>query len=143
MDDRFAPQPIAPWYTAAAACALLFMVVGCALLLLDLSASRASMALDQRAVHDARPLWIVVANAVAMLAGALGALLLVMRRKLAEPVLFGSLVAVILWLAGLLLTPDLRDLLSTNDIAVALSVTLVTWTIFWFARHSRQRGWLR
>jgi hypothetical protein len=143
MDDRFAPQPIAPWYTAAAACALLFMVIGCALFLLDVGASRATMALDQQAVHAARPLWILIANAVAVFAGALGALLLVLRRKLAEPVLLVSLAAVILWLAGLLLTPDLRDLLSTNDIAVALSVTLVTWTIFWFGRHSRQRGWLR
>ena len=25
---------------------------------------------------------------------------------------------------------------------VAIVVTALTWTIYWFARHSRQRGWL-
>jgi hypothetical protein len=39
-------------------------------------------------------------------------------------------------------TPAFRDLLSTNEIAILLAVVAVTWTIFWFARHSRQRGWL-
>jgi hypothetical protein len=26
---------------------------------------------------------------------------------------------------------------------VALATVLISWTIYWFARHSRQRGWLR
>jgi len=47
------------------------------------------------------------------------------------------------WFAGLLLISPVRDALSTNDIAVAAVVTIITWTIYGFARHSRQRGWLR
>jgi hypothetical protein len=47
------------------------------------------------------------------------------------------------WLAGLLLVPGLRDVVTANDIAVAVIVAAITWTIFWFARHSNQRGWLR
>ena len=31
----------------------------------------------------------------------------------------------------------------TVEIAMAIVVVLVAWTIFWFARHSRQREWLR
>jgi len=54
-----------------------------------------------------------------------------------------SFIATLLWLAGLLLVPALRDALSTNDVAVAVIVTLITGTIWSFARHSRQRGWLR
>ena len=52
-------------------------------------------------------------------------------------------VAVAVWFAGLLLISPVRDALSTNDIAVAAVVTIITWTIYGFARHSRQRGWLR
>jgi hypothetical protein len=29
------------------------------------------------------------------------------------------------------------------EFAMAIAVVLITWTIFWFARHSRQREWLR
>jgi hypothetical protein len=25
----------------------------------------------------------------------------------------------------------------------SIVVTALTWTVYWFARHSRQRGWLR
>ena len=41
------------------------------------------------------------------------------------------------------IVPAVSDLVTTNDIAVAVVVLAITWTIFWFARHSRQRGWLR
>ena len=128
MDDRYAPQPITRWFSAAAIVSLLFMLVGCVGYLLEVMADPASLPLDQRAVHEALPLWLISANAVAVWAGAAGALMLVLRRKLAEP---------------LLLAPGLRDLISTGDIAVAVVVTVITWTIYWFARHSRQRGWLR
>jgi hypothetical protein len=33
--------------------------------------------------------------------------------------------------------------MSANDLLVAIVVTALTWTIYWFGRHSRQRGWLR
>ena len=54
-----------------------------------------------------------------------------------------ALVAVLVWLAGLLLVTGLRENMSANDLLVAIVVTALTWTIFWFARHSRQRQWLR
>jgi len=73
----------------------------------------------------------------------LGALLLLLRRRIAEQLLLVSFVAVAIWLAGLLLVPRLRDLLGSDDIAVAVVVTILTWTIYWFARNSRRRGWLR
>jgi positive regulator of sigma E activity len=65
-----------------------------------------------------------------------------MKRKLAEPVLLLSLAAVLVWLAGLILVAPLRENMSANDLLVAIVVTALTWTIYWFARHSRQRGWL-
>lgn len=143
MDDHYARQPIARWYTAAAIVSLLFMLVGCAGYLLEVTADPASLPLDQRAVHDAQPLWLISANAIAVWVGAVAALLLVLRRKLAEALMLVSMIAVAVWLGGLLLVPRLRDLLGTDDLAAAMVVSVITWTIYWFARHSRQRGWLK
>ena len=143
MDDRFARQPIARWYSAAAIASLLFMLIGCAGYLLEVTTDPATLPLDQRAVHDAQPLWLISANAVAVWVGALGALLLVLRRRLADTLMLVSLIAVAIWLGGLFLVPHLRDLIGTDDLAVAVVVSVITWTIYWFARHSRQRGWLR
>lgn len=88
-------------------------------------------------------MWVTAAQAIAVWVGAAGAAMLVMRRKLAEPLLTVSLIAVLVWLAGLLVVTDLRENMSANDLLVAIVVTALTWTIFWFARHSRQRDWLR
>jgi hypothetical protein len=143
MDEHFAPRPVAGWFRPAAIASLLFMLLGCAMYLMHVLADPVSLPLDQRAAYAAEPLWMTAAFAVAVWVGAAGALTLVMRKKLAEPLLLVSLIAVTAWLAGLLLVTGLRENMSANDLVVALIVVALTWTIFWFARHSRQREWLR
>ena len=143
MNKEFAPRPVAGWYLPAAVASLLFMALGCILYLMHVFADPATMPLDQRAAYEAEPTWVTAAYAVAVWIGVAGAALLVMRRKLAEPLLMVSLAAILVWLAGLLVVTGLRENMSANDLLVAIVVTALTWTIFWFARHSRQRGWLQ
>jgi hypothetical protein len=80
---------------------------------------------------------------LAAIVGTLGAIMLLLRRKAAVPLLLVSLIAAVIWFAGLMTAPRLRDLLSTAEIATLVIALALAWTIFWFARHSRQRGWLR
>jgi hypothetical protein len=143
MDDEFAPRPIAGWYMPAAVASLLFMGLGCIMYLTHVLSDPANMPLDQRAAYEAEPLWVTAAYAVAVWVGLVGTAMLVLRKRLAEFLLMVSLAAVLVWLAGLLVVSGLRENMSANDLLVAIVVTALTWTIFWFARHSRQRGWLR
>ena len=136
-------QPIARWYLIGAIASLLFMALGCAIYVMHVTADPAALPLDQRAAYAAEPAWVTALNAVAVWVGLIGAVLLVMKRRLAETLLLVSFIATLLWLAGLLLVPALRNALSTNDVAVAVIVTLIIGTIWSFGRHSRQRGWLR
>ena len=142
MDDEFAPRPLAGWFLPAAIASLLFMGLGCVSYLMHVLADPSTMPLDQRAAYEAEPMWVTAAYAVAVWVGLAGTILLVMRKRLAEAALIVSLVAVLVWLAGLILVTPLRESMSANDLLVAIVVTALTWTIFWFARHSRQRGWL-
>ena len=143
MDDRYTPRPVAGWFPAAAIASLLFMILGCISYLMHVFADPNAMPLDQRAAYQAEPLWVTGAYAIGVWAGLAGAVLLVLKRKLAEPALLVSLIAVLVWLAGLILVAPLRENLSANDLLVAIVVAALTWTVFWFGRHSRQRGWLR
>jgi hypothetical protein len=143
MDDEYKPRPVAGWYMPAAVASMLFMAFGCVMYLMHVLADPALMPLDQRAAYDAEPMWVISANAISVWIGLAGTVMLVLRKKLAEPLLGVSLAAVLAWLAGLLLVTNLRENMSANDLIVALVVTALTWTIFWFARHSRMRGWLR
>jgi hypothetical protein len=143
MDKPFTPRPIAHWYMPAAIACLLFMLLAFTALVVHLTTDPATLPLDQRRLFEVQPDWVLAASAVASIVGAVGALFLILRHKAAVPLLLVSLAAVLVWLAGLMLITPLRDTLTTNDIAVALAVTALSWTIYWFARHSRQRGWLR
>lgn len=143
MEERFGPRPVASWFMVAAVAALLFMALGCVSYVMHVFADPSTMPLDQRAAYAAEPAWVTGAYAVAVWVGLAGAILLVLRRRLAEPALLLSLLATLVWLAGLVLVRDLRENMSANDLLVAIVVTALTWTIYWFARHSRMRGWLR
>ena len=143
MDEPTIQRPLAAWYMPAAIGSLLFMALGCVAYLMTVLADPSSLTIEERTLHDALPTWVLGAQAVAVWIGLAGALMLVLKKKLAEPLLLVSLVAVIVWLAGLLLVTGVRENMSANDLIVAIVVTALTWTIFWFARHSRKRGWLR
>jgi hypothetical protein len=143
MDERYAPQPVASWFKYAAIGAILFMAIGCAGYLMDVTTDPASLAVDQRALFAARPLWMTAAYAIAVWVGLLGAILLLMRKRLAEILLLVSLIAAVVTFAPYAVIPRVSELVTTNDIAAAVIVLLITAAIYSFARHSRQRGWLR
>ncbi|MFL6734813.1 MAG: hypothetical protein ACJ8EY_08960 [Sphingomicrobium sp.] len=142
MDEPKTGKPLAAWFLPAAVSSVLFMGLGCVMYLQHVLADPSAMALDQRAAYAAAPAWVTGANAVAVWVGLIGTILLVMKRRLAELLLGVSLIAVLVMLAGILITP-LRETASAGDLLVAIVVAALTWTIFWFARHSRQRGWLK
>jgi hypothetical protein len=142
-DDTDAPRPLERWYWIAAIASVLFMLVGCGGYLVQVMTDPASLPLDQKAMVEAQPKWSLAAYAIAVWIGLIGTVMLLLRRKVAEPLLLVSVLAVVFTFLPYAVTPAMRDLASTNDIAVAIVIILITWTIFWFARHSRQRGWLR
>lgn len=142
-DRRFSPRPLAGWYMIGAIAAVLFMAAACVMYGLHVATNPQSLPLDQRTVFEAEPLWVTSAFGLGAVAGLVAAVMLVLRRKIAQPLMLISLVAMLAWLAGLLLVPGLREVITTNDLAVAILVAAICWTIFWFARHSAQRGWLR
>ena len=143
MDEQSAPQPVAGWFKFAAAASILFMLIGCAGYLIDVTTDPGTLPIDQRGLVMARPIWQVAAYAIAVWVGLLGTVLLLVRKKSSEPLLLVSLVAACFTFLPLATVPAIRDNVTTNDIAVAIVIILITGTIWQFARHSRQRGWLR
>jgi hypothetical protein len=142
-DARYAPQPLAKWYWIAAVVSALFMALGCSMYLMTVTADPATLPLDQRNLIEAEPTWMVAAFAVGVWVGLLGAIALLARKKIAVPLLLVSLIATVINFLPYAALPRVRDLVTTNDIAVAVVVILLTGTIYSFARNSRQRGWLR
>ena len=144
MSDPYTPRPVAGWFMPAAILCLLLMAAAVLIFVTHhVLVDPASLPLDVRAAYAAEPEWMNVVAGFATGAGLLAALFLVLRRRIAEPLMLVSFAAFVVFIAGLFLVPALRDALTTHDYAVGIVTLAVSWTIFWFARHSRQRGWLK
>jgi len=142
MTERFERQPTPRWYWIAAIGSLIFMAIGCWGYLMDVTADPSTLPVDRRNLMSARPIWQIGAYAMAVWVGLLGALLLLLRRKAAEPLLLVSLVAALFTFLPYATVPAIRDNITTNDIAAAVIVLLITGSIWSSARHSKQQGWL-
>ena len=141
--DPYAPRPLAGWFYAAAIGSVLFMLLGVLMYVQHVTLDPATLPVDQRAAFVAQPAWVTGAFAVTTWSGLAGAVLLALRRRIGPTVLLVSLIALIVWIAGLALTGDVRASMSVNDWVVVIAVAALVWTIYWFGRHSLQRGWLR
>jgi putative Mn2+ efflux pump MntP len=130
------------WYWIAAVAALLFECAGAYLFVVSLSLDPASLPLDQRPIYDATPQWMTIAWAVAISAGLLGALGLVVRRRLAETLLLISLIALVVQFSGLFLVRRLRELTPEDHLVVPVAILLAAYGIWQLAKLARRRGWL-
>lgn len=143
MDERFDPRPMSGWFYIGAIASMLVMGLGCVALVMHVTADPRALPLDQRALLEVEPQWVLAASSFGFVAGLIGSILLLLRRRQAERVLLVSLLGIVVWFVGIFATPGFRDLLSTEQIAILVITLGLAWTIYWFARHSGQRGWLR
>ena len=142
--DQINPERPAPrWFTLAALAAVAWEIVGCAMYLMQVRVDPASLPVDQRALWDAAPTWMIAAYAVAVWIGLVGAILLVMRRRLAEKLLLVSLVAVLVQFSALLVVPELRNLTTSDALFLPFVIIVVCYSIWHFAWTARKAGWLR
>ncbi len=144
MDEQMTSDHAVPgWFYAVAAVALLFEAFGCFMYVTQVTADHAALALDQRAMWDATPTWMVAAFAIAVWVGLAGAVLLLMRRKLAVPVLLVSLVAVIVQFTWWVFLSGAAETLGPSTYAAPAVVILVGILLVWLASIGVKRGWLR
>lgn len=134
------------WFWVVAGLALLFEAFGCFAYLTDVTrtaSENAGAPIDQQSLREAMPLWMTLAYAVAVWVGLLGALLLLARRRHAEPALLVSFLAVIVQFGGVLLVPELRQSTTPDAFTLPIGIALVAYGLWHFARVARKRGWLR
>ncbi len=141
LTDQQLPAP--RWFTIAAIAALLWEILGCYLYYMRVTIDRAALPTDQIRIFDATPTWVLAAFAIAVWVGLAGAILLVMRRRLAEPLLAISLVALAVQNSAFLLVPALRNLTSSDDLLLPVVILVVCYGIWHLARLARRSGWLR
>ncbi|MFL6862050.1 MAG: hypothetical protein ACJ8DZ_03530 [Allosphingosinicella sp.] len=127
MDDAMKPA-VPGWFWIVAAIALLWEGLGCYAYLMQIST-----------VDDATPMWVTASFAVAVWVGVVGALLLLMRQKMARSAFAVSLLAVIVQLAGMLFVMKPQG----GQPPVIYAAVAIGAVLLWFSDMAAKRGWLR
>ena len=143
MSDHGETITAPAWFLAAATAAVLFEAFGAYSYFLHVTTDSSSLPIDQRDLVLAMPGWMTAAYALAVWVGLAGALLLVLRRRLAAPLLLISLLAALVQFGALLVVPGLRNLVGPDELMVPFVIMLVCYGIWHLARYAQKQGWLR
>lgn len=123
--------------------ALLWNLMGVAAYLAHVSLTAedfAAMPEAERLLYTDAPAWVTGAYAIAVFAGLLGCLGLLLRKAWAMPVFVVSLVAVVLQFGYALLVQDTIAVMGASIVVMPILVILIAAYLVWFAQRHRQAG---
>lgn len=138
-------QP-AKWFKIVAILALVWNIFGVIAYFIEVSMTdEAVAALDatMREYYENRPTWAISAFAVAVWAGLLGSILLVMRKELAQPVLVISLVGLIAQNYYSFFKTDYFATIGYGAAVLAIVVLVFSAYLVWLSRYASNQGWMK
>ncbi len=106
-------------------------------------AMKEAMSAEQVALFEALPSWYSYVFAVAVFAGVIGSLLLLIRKKLAVPVLGISLLAVLVMMGYWLFATDVMEVVGMSSVVMPLVVIIIAIFLYFYSKGAAQKGWLR
>jgi len=135
------------WFMVAAVAALLWNLIGVAMFATHYTMTPealAALSAEQQSLFAAMPDWTWAAYGVAVASGALGSLMLVLRRRAATWLLLASLLAVAAQFAWQAFLSEAVALLgAVQALGLPLFILVAAALVYWLARHAAARGWLR
>lgn len=138
-----APVPRSFWIIAAVA--LVWNLLGVMAYIMQMTMTEeALLALPaaERALYENVPAWATSAFAIAVNAGALGCILLLLRRAWAVPVLIVSLAGVLVQMYHSLFIARSIDVYGLGGLSMPVLVVVIAVFLVWYARQAHSRNWI-
>ena len=133
------------WFYVLAGLALLWNVAGLLAVVADLRLSAADIAAlppEQQAMYAARPLWSVVGSVIAVVAGTLASLLLLLRKHWAIALFGISLLGVVIQDLGIFVVTRAAKTGDMTPLVLQSLVLVIAVALLVLARRARANGWL-
>lgn len=144
MNEAVSTKPPALFYWIGAV-ALLWNIAGIVAYYGQVTMSPetlAQMPEAQRALYENIPVWATSAYAIAVNAGALGCVLLLLRKKLALPVLVLSLAGVLVQMSHAFLMTNSIEVLGIGAVIFPVVIIVIGAYLIWFANGAQKKGWI-
>ncbi|GJL92392.1 hypothetical protein [Hyphococcus sp.] len=144
--STMSPTKLPVWFWVIAAIALLWNLIGVYAYWADVTMSEeaiAKMSAVEQELYNARPSWLTGAYAIAVFAGVLGSVALVLRRNYAMPLFGLSLAAIIIQMGYVLFGMNAIALLGASTAIFPAVITIIGVFLLWFSMQSKSKGWLQ
>jgi hypothetical protein len=133
------------WYWVVGGLALIWNLLGVKAYLARVMMTEEAIAAlpeAERALYTDAPTWAVGAFAIAVWAGALGCVVLLLRKSVALPVLIVSLVAIVVQDIHSFFIADSMVVYGPTVMIMPMMVLVIAVALVWHARSSIAKGWL-
>ncbi len=133
------------WFWIVSIVALLWNLMGVLAYLGEAYMSEEAFALlseGERTLYEARPAWVTGAFAIAVFAGALGCIGLLLRKKWAAMVLVISLLGVIGQQTYLFFMSDTFDVMGNSAMFMPITIIIVAILLIVLARSANKKMWM-
>ncbi|GAA6205849.1 MULTISPECIES: hypothetical protein [Thalassotalea] len=97
---------------------------------------------QEQALYNDLPMWATAAFAIAVLAGTLGSLLLVLKKKMAKILLIASVVGVIVQNYHSFFVIDSMAVYGTASVIMPIMVLIIAITLIVLANKAEKHAWL-
>ncbi len=125
---------------------LLWNLLGVVMFVLQVSMTPAQAALlppEQQQINAATPGWLLGVFGLAVIAGSVGSVGLLLARRWSIAALLASLIAIVVQMAATYLLTPVWALTGLSGVMLPLLLTGVVAAVWLFARAAEGRGWLR
>jgi hypothetical protein len=132
------------WFTIFAILALLWNLLGVMAFVMQVTMSPEALAKLQeaeQAMYNNYPTWAMAAFGTAVFGGALGSLLLVLKRNLAGPVLLISLIGVLLQTGHSFFGAKAYEVYGPSSMIMPIMVVVIAIYLVMLAAKAKKNGW--
>lgn len=146
MTDGFRSQPSLAFWLAGGA-ALIWNLIGMIVYVGQVSATPEGLAAagytaGQIAFLEQSPAWVTSAFAIAVTAGVLGSLFLLLRKAWAVPAFVVSLVAVLAQNFYSFVLEDVTAVYGMAPVGIQAAVIVIAAALIWYSLKTKGKGWL-
>ncbi len=136
----------ATWFWIVSAIALLWNLMGVMAYIAQVTMSaEALQALpdNERALYESVPAWATAAFAIAVWGGALGSILLLIRRKWATAVLIISFSGIVVQMIHSFFMSNSIEVFGPGGMVMPVMILIIGAYLIWFSRQTTAKGWLK
>lgn len=134
------------WFYVLAAVALLWNLIGAAAVIMNFMITpeaMASLPLEQQQLYADTPLWSSYASLLAVVAGSLGCLSLLIKKAWAYPLLLISIVGLVVQNIGIFVVVDAVSVVGEIVLIMQGLVGLIAVALVFLAKYAINKEWIK